>query len=213
MADTHTKKYRFIEKPFETALFQCRFFVLLAVLGSMIAAITMFLKGCTELIQAVNAFFPQLLQFQQTTTDDKAVIVSIIPAIDYYLFATVLLMFSMGIYELFISDLDPAIRGKKTKPNWLNFENLEDMKSHIGKVVMMILIVNFFQQAFNITYTVPSDLLYLGGAIFLVALSLLATQNIVFQGRSEQVGAGVRGHLHAAEHDHVEVGGGEASGR
>ena len=173
------RKHSLIEEVFETALFNCRFLVLLAVLGSLLAAIMIFLKGAIELVQAAHAFLPSLTAFQLTPADDKLVLVSIMPAIDYFLFATVLLIFSMGLYELFISEIDPASRGTKSRPNWLNVRSLDDLKSHMGKVIMMILIVNFFQQAFNITYSAPRDLLYLGGGILLVALSLFLTHGAI----------------------------------
>jgi uncharacterized membrane protein YqhA len=168
-----------IEEAFETVLFQSRFLVLFAVLGSLIAAIMMFLKGSTEIVQTADALIPQLADFRQTSADDKLVLISVIPAIDYYLFATVLLMFSMGIYELFISEIDPKVRVDratgtlKEKPTWLYFKTVDDLKTQIGKVIMMILIVNLFEQSFNINYSKPSDLLYLGGSLLLVAISLL----------------------------------------
>jgi uncharacterized membrane protein YqhA len=176
------KKHSLIEEVFETVLFNCRFLVLLAVLGSLLAAVMVFLKGAIELIQAANAFIPSI-SLQVTHADDKQVLLSIMPAIDYFLFATVLLIFSMGLYELFISEIDPASRRDKTRPNWLNVKSLDDLKSHMGKVIMMILIVNFFQQAFNITYGAPSDLLYLGGSILLVALSLFLTHGAISKHR------------------------------
>jgi uncharacterized membrane protein YqhA len=178
MSDS-VKKHSLIEEVFETVLFNCRFLVLLAVLGSMLAAIMIFLKGAVELVQAANAFIPSMSQFHLTHEDDKQVLLSIMPAIDYFLFATVLLIFSMGLYELFISEIDPVSRRDKTRPNWLNVRSLDDLKSHMGKVIMMILIVNFFQQAFNITYSAPSDLLYLGGGILLVACSLFLTHGVI----------------------------------
>jgi uncharacterized membrane protein YqhA len=174
-----------VEEVFETALFQSRFLVLFAVLGSLVAALMMFLKGCIEIIQTGSVLAPQLLHFKQSFADDKQVLVSVIPAIDYYLFAVVLLMFSMGVYELFISEIDPKVRidkstGKyKPRPTWLNFKTVDELKAQIGKVVMMILIVNLFQKSFDINYTKPSDLLYLGGALFLVAVSLLTTHTLM----------------------------------
>ena len=181
MSDSE-KKHSLIEEVFETVLFNCRFLVLLAVLGSLLAAVMVFLKGAIELVQAANAFIPSI-SLQVTHADDKQVLLSIMPAIDYFLFATVLLIFSMGLYELFISEIDPASRRDKTRPNWLNVKSLDDLKSHMGKVIMMILIVNFFQQAFNITYGAPSDLLYLGGSILLVALSLFLTHGAISKPR------------------------------
>jgi uncharacterized protein (TIGR00645 family) len=174
-----------LEKVFEATLFNCRFLALLAVLGSLLAAVMMFLKGCIEIVQAAKAFYPVVLNFQPSTTDDKAVLLSVIPAVDYYLFATVLLIFSMGIYELFISKIDPAGRDEKTRPNWLKISSLDDLKSYIGKVIMMILIVNFFKQAFDIDYKTPVDLIYLAGAILLVAAALYVSHNIIFKTHDE----------------------------
>src|SRR5258708_9613818 len=169
---------RGVERIFEAALFNCRFVVLLAVVGSMIAAIMMFFKGCIELLQALAAFGTTLGHLQVTRSDDKSVMINIIPAIDNYMFAIVLLIFSMGTYELFISKLDPAGRTEDSRPNWLKVDSVGELKSQIGKVIMMLLIVNLFEHAFSITVSGPADLLYFGGSILLVALSLIATQNI-----------------------------------
>ena len=183
--ETDEHEHGLLEEVFETILFQSRFLVLFAVLGSLAAAVMMFLKGCIEIIQTGSALAQQILHYQQTSADDKQVLIAVIPAIDYYLFAIVLLMFSMGVYELFISEIDPKIRidkatGKyKPRPTWLNFKSVDDLKAHIGKVVMMILIVNLFEQSFSISYNKPSDLLYLGGALSLVAVSLLTAHNLM----------------------------------
>src|SRR5437867_12100254 len=99
-----------MEEIFESALFNSRFLVLVAVLGILIAAIVMFLKGCLEIVQGVRAFSTTLLGVRPTPTDDNSVILSFIPAIDNYLFATILLIISMGLYELFISKIDPTSR-------------------------------------------------------------------------------------------------------
>ncbi|MFH1035394.1 MAG: YqhA family protein [Pseudomonadota bacterium] len=187
MSPRRDKRHSLLEEAFETTLFNCRFLTLLAVLGSLLAAMMMFLKGCIEIAQAGRAFYPVLLSFQPSNADDKAVLLSVIPAVDYFLFATVLLIFSMGIYELFISEIDPASRGVRTRPNWLNIKNLDDLKSYIGKVIMMILIVNFFKQAFDIDYKTPTDLLFLGGAILLVALALYVSHNIIYKEQSNPI--------------------------
>lgn len=47
----HEKKYPRLEGAVETVLFQCRFLALFAVVGSMIAAVALFLKGAAEICQ------------------------------------------------------------------------------------------------------------------------------------------------------------------
>lgn len=106
---------------------------------------------------------------------DKRIVPLIINSVDSYLFATVLLIFSMGLYELFISKIDPASRTPESRPNWLNIRNLDDLKGTIGKVILMILIVSFLEKSLSIVYATPLDLLYLCGGIILIAGSLYLT--------------------------------------
>lgn len=185
MEEKETEKRGILEGVFEDFLFNCRFFVLLAVVGTLVASFVMFLKGCIEIVQGVGAFGKVMTQFHSAPTDDKSIILSFIPAIDNYLFATILLIFSMGIYELFISKIDPARRKATTQPTWLSVSNLDDLKTQVGKVVIMILIVNLFEHSVTMTYEHPVDLLYLGGGIILVAGSLLITQSILHRHKGE----------------------------
>ena len=91
--------------------------------------------------------------------------------VDGYLLATVMLIFSLGIYELFISDIDQA-HGSKASSKILVIDSLDDLKSRLAKVILMIMIVTLFEQAINMHMTGPLDLLYLGGSIALIALAL-----------------------------------------
>ncbi len=175
-----------IEEIFESALYNCRFMVLFAVFGSVVASLTLFLRGTIEIIQGVNSFIAILNRFQPTPADDKNVILAFIPAIDNYLFATVLLIFSMGIYELFISKIDPSWKGPQTRPNWLKIEGLDDLKMHVSEVVIMILVISFFQESFSMTLSNPVDLPLFGGGIVLVAGALWITHDIMSRRRSKQ---------------------------
>jgi uncharacterized membrane protein YqhA len=165
------KKFPRLEAAFETLLFQCRFLALFAVVGSMIASIVLFLKGSLEVWQGVVAL-THSINLLPTSADDKIVILAFIPAIDNYLFATVLMIFSMGIYELFVSEIDPSVRKSFSKPNWLSIDNVDDLKTQISEVVVMILIINFFEFAYTAPLTTPLDLIYLGGGILFISASL-----------------------------------------
>jgi uncharacterized protein (TIGR00645 family) len=167
-----------LEEAFETALFGCRFLVMVPVLGVLAASIVMFFKGCVEVVQGIRAFLSAGLGFKPTPLDDNSVILSFIPAVDNYLFATILLIISMALYELFISEIDPKSRKKKTRPNWLKVDDLDDLTSRIGEVVIMILIVNFFKQSFSVRYQRPLDLLILGAAVLLISGSLVVAHHV-----------------------------------
>lgn len=90
-----------LEDIFESSLYNCRFLVIFAVGGTMIAAAILFLKGTVEIIQGVNGFFRHVDFAGSTVNDDKSVILAFIPAIDNYLFATVLLIFQHGHLRTF----------------------------------------------------------------------------------------------------------------
>jgi uncharacterized membrane protein YqhA len=67
------------------------------------------------------------------------------------LIGLVLLIFSFGIYELFISELEIARLGDEFG-NILEVSNLDDLKNKIIKVIIMVLIVSFFQRILSMEF-------------------------------------------------------------
>ncbi len=161
---------RVVENIFETFLFNARIIVMLAVLSSLAASLMMFVKGALQTWNGFILFLHHPMPSAHGVGEDLSVI--LIQSVDSFLFATVLLIFAMGIYELFISKIDPASRTSESRPNWLAIHSLDDLKSAVGKVILMILIVRLFEAAVAIPYKQPLDLLYLGIAIILVSGAL-----------------------------------------
>jgi uncharacterized membrane protein YqhA len=50
--------------------------------------------------------------------------------------------------------------------------SLDDLKSRLAKVVMMILVVRYFEYALGMDFTTPLDLLQFAGGIALLGLAL-----------------------------------------
>jgi uncharacterized membrane protein YqhA len=94
--------------------------------------------------------------------------------VDGYLLATVMLIFSLGLYELFISKIDMAVESESSS-NVLLIRNLDDLKARLAKVILMILIVTFFEHVLGVDFRGPLDLLYLAGGIALIGLALYLT--------------------------------------
>jgi uncharacterized membrane protein YqhA len=160
-----------IENVFESFLFNCRFITILAVLGSLLASVIMFVNGSLEVIHGLHQFYEA--HFSDATVHEGSELVqTLVSSVDEYLFATVLLVFSMGIYELFISEIDPASRKSDTRPNWLKISSIDDLKSSLGKVILMVLIVSFFKYSLQIKYNSAGDLLFLGIGVLLVSAAL-----------------------------------------
>jgi len=169
------KKYTKIEIYFETFLFNFRFITLIAVIGSLVSSLVMFIKGALQTITGIIFFCEELSNFPGDKHQNEALVPMLISAVDKYLFATVLLIFSMGLYELFISKIDPASRTEDTRPNWLQIESLDDLKGSLGKVILMILIVLFFEKSLGVEYKTALDLLFLALGIIFVSLALFLT--------------------------------------
>ena len=82
------------------------------------------------------------------------------------------LIFALGLYELFISRIDVA-EGSEFAARLLLIRNLDDLKDRLAKVVLLILVVKFFEYALALHVERSLDLLWLGLGIALVATAVL----------------------------------------
>ena len=159
-----------LENNLSRGIFGCRFLALFAVFGALLAALLLLLKGTVEILYGFGVSLRNLAHF--TKAEHNAVILTVIPAVDNYLFATVLIIFSAGIYKLFIGKINPALSGSSSHLGWLKIENLDDLRTQVCAGVIVILIINFFDISFSLTLDRPLDLLLLSGGIFLIAAAL-----------------------------------------
>lgn len=165
------------EKLFEGTLWNSRFVILSAVLGSLVAGFTIFYMATVDVVY----LFSHALHYADSSMTAEArkvlhdsTVTHIVEVVDGYLLATVMLIFSLGLYELFISDIGQA-HGSKSSSKILVINNLDDLKSRLAKVILMIMIVTLFENALNMKLTTPLDLVYLGASIALIALALYLT--------------------------------------
>jgi uncharacterized membrane protein YqhA len=165
---------KLLEAIFEGTLWNSRFVIIAAVIGSLLAGFAIFYMATVDV---VNLFLHALHYADANLTDEARKVLHdrtvshIVEVVDGYLLAIVMLIFSLGLYELFISDIDQA-HGSKASSKILVIGSLDDLKSRLAKVILMILIVTLFEQAINMKLTSPLDLVYLGASIALIALSL-----------------------------------------
>lgn len=160
-------------KTFEKTLYFSRFLTLLAVIGSLISAVVLFIYGTINVYVAFRGFLNHPVSTGHAELGNLlAVFVS---SVDVYLFAMVLIIFGMGVYELFISKIDPVETKLDTRPSWLRITSIDDLKSSLGKVILMVLIVSVFEHSLSIDYDQSIDLLYASVAVVLVAIALYVT--------------------------------------
>jgi len=162
----------FLEKLFEAFLWRTRWFVLFAVIFSLVASLSLFILASVEILEPVEHLFSN--HFHVSADEHEYLVGTIVGAIDLYLIATVLIIFSLGLYELFISKIDEAENDEKSS-RILAIHSLDDLKDKLAKVVLMVLIVTFFKYAIHIEYKTPVETLYLAVGVFMLALALYFT--------------------------------------
>ncbi len=148
--------------------------VLVAVLASLLTALAVFYLATVDtwlLVRKIYHYADVELSEDERKIIRSQAIAHVVEVIDGYLLATVLLIFALGLYELFISALDQA-RASQAFAKVLIINNLDDLKSRLGKVILIILIVRFFEQALKMEFNEPLDLLAFAGGIALVGLAL-----------------------------------------
>lgn len=178
---------KFFENLFESGLWNSRFVILTAVVGSLLAGFAIFYMATVDvwyLLLHVMHYGDSDLTSEARKALHDGTVTHIVEVVDGYLLATVMLIFSLGLYELFISDIDQA-HGSKASSKILVIGSLDDLKSRLAKVILMILIVTLFEEALNIKIENPLDLLYLGGSIALIAAALYLSHAAEAMGHGE----------------------------
>ena len=157
-----------LEKLFEKGLWASRLITLLAVIFSILAAFALFLIASADLYHVVIATYQYFFMGVHPADFHADIVADIIGAIDLYLIAVVLLIFGFGIYELFISEIDVAkgTGGEKM----LYVSSLDELKDKIAKVIVIVLVVSFFQSELHTEYKGAQEMFYF--AISITALSL-----------------------------------------
>jgi uncharacterized membrane protein YqhA len=165
------KFFGLIEQIFERVLWESRLMVILAVVVSVFAALTLTIVGTYDIylvfIEMLHAFSSK----EAYENFHKDAIAHIISAIDAYLISTVLLIFGVGLYELFISKIDYAEKDTRAS-KILVIHSLDQLKDKLAKVIVMVLIVTFFKHAISFKYEEVLNLLYLSIGILLIALAI-----------------------------------------
>jgi uncharacterized membrane protein YqhA len=159
-----------IEELFEKFLWSSRYLVLFAVLSSLAASLCLFVIGTFDVVKVIVEVFSYATGIGEKVDIHVESIGTIIGSVDIFLIAVVLLIFSFGLYELFISHIDAADLTESS--NILDIQSLDVLKDKIGQVIIMALIVKFFQIVLTMKVDVWMDMLVFACAVGLLSLAL-----------------------------------------
>jgi len=161
---------KFFDSKIEPTMWHIKFVAFIAVVTSLFVSVGLMIYGIYEASHLFKAFF--------TNTTSKEIELLTLNVVDIFLFAMVMMIFSFGSYNLFISKIDNVSRDIRTieiRPKWVQVENFGELKSIFIKVVEMILIITFLELVVTNEDKFKEDiysLLIIPIGIVLIALSL-----------------------------------------
>ena len=135
-----------------------RFVVIIPALAAIIGAVVLMILGSVEILWAAVDVVVDQVPLKET-------IVDVLASIDAILLGTVLLVIGYGLYELFV---DTNI----TVPDWLEINNLDDLKAKLIGVIVAIIAVIFVGEL--VDSESANDVMYYGIGSGAVVLALAA---------------------------------------
>lgn len=161
-----------LEKIFEHSLWSSRFIIILAVVFGLVGAVILFIVASFDIYDTAKYVLSSYMNHAHPENFHEDIVGGIIEAVDLYLIGVVMLLFSFGLYELFISDIDPAKGHDDEENQLLAIHSLDQLKDKISKVIVMVLVVGFFQKVGHTEFHGALELLYLALSITAVAVGL-----------------------------------------
>jgi uncharacterized membrane protein YqhA len=140
-----------------------RYFAAFAVLGTFLAAVTLYVYGTLVVIQLI---WSTIAEYRISVEGVKHLQVVFIEMTDVFLLGTVLFIVAFGLYQLFIQPDLPL-------PSWLKIQNLDQLTERLIEVVGVLLSLTFL--AFAVEGLREATLVEVGAsvAVVIAALSLL----------------------------------------
>lgn len=161
-----------LERIFENGLWSTRLVILLAVVFGLVGALVLFTVASVDVYNTAVYVINTYATHAHPDHFHETIVGGIIGAVDLYLIGVVMIIFSFGLYELFISDIDPAKDEDGKENQLLAVHSLDQLKDKISKVIVMVLVVGFFQKVGHTAFNGALELLYLALSITAVAVGL-----------------------------------------
>ena len=156
-----------MKKAFESILLNSRYIVILAVILSLIGSILLFVVASWDIVDAGFKTIAYYMGSSHNVDIHNILLNAIISSIDLYLIAVVLLIFSFGLYELFIDKISINSNYKV-----LEIHTLDQLKDKLAKVIVMALIVAFFSKVSNMMVNNALEMIYFALSILAICVGL-----------------------------------------
>ncbi|XP_021687467.2 uncharacterized protein LOC110669905 isoform X2 [Hevea brasiliensis] len=131
-----------VEEDIEKVIYRCRFLAILGVFGSLIGSILCFVKGCTYVVSSFMEYF----------VNRGKVIILLVEAIGKRV------PHRSNLFGLFTL---------KERPRWLEIKTVNELKTKLGHVIVMLLLIGFFEKSKTAVIHSPMDLLCFSASVLL----------------------------------------------
>jgi uncharacterized membrane protein YqhA len=150
-------------------VFNLRYVAVLAVVMPFFGAALMFLLGTLDTVNAYLVFFG-LEEAEGTVDAGEAAMVKLVASVDHFLFATILIIFALGLYFFLFrpSSRSGGEKIQKKHLSWNQLKNLGGMDEMLLKVIIMLLAVAFLE------FMLSSGLGNLDWTVLVVPLTIIA---------------------------------------
>ncbi len=157
-------------------LSKSRYMVLVAVFSSLVASAATFLWGAYKTILVSKHLVSAV------GGEAHKIRVEAISIMDVFLIAVALLIFALGLFELFIEKLH--------LPGWFAITDLDDLKDRLRAIIIFVMVVTFLEHL--VLWQDAESTLMFGGAIAIVIAALCLAARF---GRQNQAGNRAATHL------------------
>jgi uncharacterized membrane protein YqhA len=146
-----------------------RYISVIAVISAALSSVLMFIIGAVKTYSAYALYLGSALSDANNLATKQAIAL-LIQGIDAFLIALVFLIFSSGVFNLFIrGDGD----GVKTEPGQHAITSIAQLKVIIAELIIVILFVNFMEDVLgNDINTYQWEILVIPLSVVLLALGL-----------------------------------------
>ena len=135
-----------------------KYFILIPVIAFLGASLATFVWGTLKMFAVIVSIF-------SGTAENSVVVLALLEMMDTFLIGTVLFIFSIGYYDLFI--------GKINTPDWLVIDDLGKLKSKLSDVIVLFMAIKFLDKLLQSTNALDTLLYAVGIAVVSFALIAL----------------------------------------
>jgi len=165
---------RQVEGGFEGLLWGSRYLVLVGVLASLVGALAMLFMAAVDTVRLVGHaahYAARDLTVEAQAAMRSTAITHVVEIVDGFLLAAFLIIFSLGLYELFVSKIQAA-EGSAFSDSILNVGSLDDLKGKLAQVILIMLVVKVFEQVAAVRAANALDVLALAAGVALIGLAI-----------------------------------------